>query len=32
MRLRRCGCDGALHKIGEDRSERLDIIPAQVIG
>ncbi len=24
-----CGCGGALHRIGEDRSERLDIIPAQ---
>lgn len=24
-----CVCGGALHKIGEDRSERLDIIPAQ---
>jgi transposase len=24
-----CACGGALHKIGEDRSERLDIIPAQ---
>lgn len=24
-----CGCGGALHKIGEDRSERLDVIPAQ---
>lgn len=23
------GCGGALHRIGEDRSERLDIIPAQ---
>jgi transposase len=27
---RECGgCGGALHRIGEDRSERLDIIPAQ---
>ncbi|WP_313436851.1 IS66 family transposase zinc-finger binding domain-containing protein [Novosphingobium sp.] len=24
-----CACGGALHKIGEDRAERLDIIPAQ---
>ena len=24
-----CGC-GAMHKIGEDRSERLDIVPAQL--
>ncbi|RSU78963.1 hypothetical protein BRX37_03540 [Sphingomonas sp. S-NIH.Pt3_0716] len=24
-----CVCGGTLHKIGEDRSERLDIIPAQ---
>ena len=24
-----CGCGGALHRIGEDRSERLDVIPAQ---
>nr|WP_173276917.1 MULTISPECIES: IS66 family transposase [unclassified Sphingomonas]AJW29558.1 putative transposase [Sphingomonas sp. JE1] len=24
-----CACGGTLHKIGEDRSERLDIIPAQ---
>ena len=24
-----CACGGALHKIGEDRCERLDIIPAQ---
>jgi len=24
-----CACGGVLHKIGEDRSERLDIIPAQ---
>jgi transposase len=24
-----CGC-GLLHKIGEDRSERLDIVPAQL--
>lgn len=24
-----CACGGALHKIGEDRFERLDIIPAQ---
>jgi len=24
-----CVCGGALHRIGEDRSERLDIIPAQ---
>ena len=23
------GCGGALHRIGEDRAERLDIIPAQ---
>src|SRR3546814_12963299 len=23
------GCGGALHRIGDDRSERLDIIPAQ---
>jgi transposase len=23
------GCKGALHRIGEDRSERLDIVPAQ---
>lgn len=24
-----CGC-GVMHKIGEDRSERLDIVPAQL--
>ncbi|KAF0674367.1 IS66 family transposase zinc-finger binding domain-containing protein, partial [Profundibacterium mesophilum] len=24
-----CGC-GAMHKIGEDRTERLDIVPAQL--
>src|SRR3546814_2526916 len=24
-----CACGGALHRIGEDRCERLDIIPAQ---
>jgi transposase len=24
-----CGC-GIMHKIGEDRSERLDIVPAQL--
>lgn len=24
-----CACGGSLHRIGEDRSERLDIIPAQ---
>ena len=24
-----CGCGGALHQIGEDVSERLDVIPAQ---
>lgn len=24
-----CGCGGSLHRIGEDRSERLDVVPAR---